>query len=102
MKRSMAIAAGAALSLFVAQGAIADGSFQDHFEKCLDQYVNAKVSASVVLTCTAAGGKLDGCTVKENSAPGKGFDKAAMCIAAFLPMGAKTGAVEVPLKFPGA
>jgi len=102
MKKSLAIAAGAALSLLVAQGAIAEGSFQDHYEKCLDQYVNTKVSASVILTCTAAGGKLDGCTVKENSAPGKGFDKAAMCIAAFLPMGAKTGAVEVPIRFAGA
>jgi len=37
----------------------------------------------------------------DNSAAGKGFDKAAMCIAEKLPMGAKTGTVKVPFRFPG-
>ena len=47
-------------------------------------------------------GKLSDCKVVENSAAGKGFDKAALCVAAFLPIGAKTGTIRVPLKFQGA
>jgi hypothetical protein len=37
--------------------------------------------------------------VVENSAPGKGFDKAATCVASFLPMGSRSGVVRVPVKF---
>ena len=50
---------------------------------------------------TADAGKLSDCKVVDNSAAGKGFDKAAMCIAEKLPMGAKTGTVKVPFRFPG-
>lgn len=54
-----------------------------------------------MLECTADGGKLTGCKVLENSVPGKGFDKAALCVADALPMGSKTGTVKVPMRFPG-
>ncbi|MBW8891105.1 MAG: hypothetical protein JF617_02655 [Burkholderiales bacterium] len=74
MKYPIAIAAGIAGSFFVAQAASA---------------------------CTADAGKLTECKVVDNSAAGKGFDKAAMCIAEKLPMGAKTGTVKVPFRFPG-
>ena len=70
--------------------------------KCLEKNANTRDAASVMLSCTAAGGKLTACTVVTNSAPGKGFDKAALCVADALPMGAKTGEVKVPVRFPGA
>ena len=46
-------------------------------------------------------GKLSGCKVLEDSKAGKGFDKAALCVADALPMGSKTGVVKVPMRFPG-
>ena len=76
-------------------------SFQDHVNECVDQFASTKYAASVLLECTAASGKLSGCKVVENSAAGKGFDKAALCVADSLPMGAKTGQVNVPMRFPG-
>ena len=39
--------------------------------------------------------------VLSDSAAGKGFDKAALCVADALPMGSKTGTVKVPMRFPG-
>jgi hypothetical protein len=54
------------------------------------------------LECTAAGGRLSGCKVLSNSAGGKGFDKAALCVADVLPVGSKTGVVKVPVRFPGS
>ena len=92
----------AGVALFTEQATLADGAFQQHYSDCVDKFASASASASVMLSCTAAGGKLDACEVKENSAPGKGFDKAAICVAKFLPMGAKTGPVQVPIKFAGA
>ncbi len=102
MKFSIVTALGAGMALLAAQGAIAEGSFQQHYSDCVDKFAPAGGAASVMLECTATDGKLDACSVKENSAPGKGFDKAAMCVAKFLPMGSKTGPVQVPIKFAGA
>ncbi|MBW8859280.1 MAG: hypothetical protein JF570_05975 [Caulobacter sp.] len=90
MKYPIAIAAGIAGSFFVAQAASA-----------LQQFANTRDAAQVMLECTADAGKLTECKVVDNSAAGKGFDKAAMCIAEKLPMGAKTGTVKVPFRFPG-
>jgi hypothetical protein len=39
--------------------------------------------------------------VVSDSAPGKGFDKAALCVAEAMPMGDKTGDVKIPMRFPG-
>ena len=36
-----------------------------------------------------------------DSLPGKGFDKAAICVAQVLPIGAKTGELKIPMRFPG-
>jgi len=69
--------------------------------RCLQQFANTRDAAQVMLECNAADGKLSDCKVVDNSAGGKGFDKAAMCIAEKLPMGAKTGTVKVPFRFPG-
>ena len=99
MKHSKAIIAGVIGSFFMAGGALADGGFQQHMSQCVEKFANAGQAASVTLECTAAAGKLADCKVVDNSAPSKGFDKAAICVAAFLPMGTKTGAVRVPLKF---
>ena len=43
---------------------------------------------------------LTNCTVAENNAS-KGFEKAALCVADALPIGAKTGDIKVPIRFPG-
>ena len=102
MKKSIVLAAGFAGSLMIATGALADGSFQEHYSDCVDKFASAGASASVMLECNAGGGKLDACKVVDNSAPGKGFDKAAVCVAGFLPIGAKTGTIRVPVKFTGA
>ena len=69
---------------------------------CVDKFASTSTSANVMLECNAEGGKLGACKVVDNSAPGKGFDKAAVCVASFLPMGAKTGTVRVPVRFTGA
>ncbi len=55
-----------------------------------------------MLECTTDAGKLTECKVVDNSAAGKGFDKAAMYTAEKLPMGAKTGTVKVPFRLPAA
>jgi hypothetical protein len=102
MHKSIAVVAGASMSLIMAHGVLAEGAFQQHYAKCVDQFATSNEAASVMLECNAGGGKLDACKVKENSSPGKGFDKAAICIAAFLPVGSKTGSVQVPIKFVGA
>ncbi|MDR3506925.1 MAG: hypothetical protein P4L64_03405 [Caulobacteraceae bacterium] len=102
MKNSIAIAAGIVGSFLIAGSSLADGGFQAHMTQCVDKFASASDSASVVLECSAAEGKLSDCKVVENSAAGKGFDKAALCVASFLPIGSKTGTIRVPLKFQGA
>lgn len=99
MKKSVALAVGLMICLTGAGGALADGGFQAHYSDCVDRFATTATGASVTLECSAAGGKLGACKVLDNSAPGKGFDKAAVCVAAYLPMGAKTGVVRVPVRF---
>ncbi len=101
MKKSIAFAAGTVGSVFLAGSALAEG-FQQHVTACVEKFADPNVTASVMLECTAGGGKLSACKVVDNSAGGKGFDKAAICLADFLPMGSKTGTVRVPLKFQAA
>jgi hypothetical protein len=98
MKKSIAFTAGMVGSFFLGGTALAEG-FQQHVTACVEKYADPSMTASVMLECTAGGGKLTGCKVVDNSAAGKGFDKAAMCLADFLPMGSKTGTIRVPLKF---
>ena len=102
MKKSIVLAASVAGSLMIATGALADGSFQEHYTDCVDRFASSGASANVMLECNAEAGKLGACKVVDNSAPGKGFDKAAVCVAGFLPMGAKTGVIRVPVRFTGA
>ena len=77
------------------------GGYQENLANCLAKNANPHDAATVLLQCTAEGGKLSGCTVLENSVPGKGFDKAAVCMAETLPIGSKTGEMKVPIRFPG-
>jgi hypothetical protein len=100
MKKIIAICSAVGMS-FALAGTSTAGSFEDSMTKCLTKNANTRDSAVVMLGCTANGGKLSDCKVISDSAPGKGFDKAAMCVAEALPMGAKTGDVKVPLRFPG-
>ena len=102
IKTSFVLAMSVVGGLAIATGALADGSFQEHYSDCVERFASTSSSASVMLECNADGGKLGGCKVVDNSAPGKGFDKAAMCVAAYLPMGAKTGVIRVPVHFTGA
>ncbi len=101
MKTSIVLAASLTGGLLIASGALADGGFQAHYADCLDKFASSGAAASVMLECNAGGGKLGACKVVDNSAPGKGFDKAAVCVASFLPVGAKTGVVRVPVRFAG-
>lgn len=100
MQKAVSLFAGVALS-FALAGASNAASFQENMAKCLVKNANTKDSATVMLQCTASAGKLDGCTVVSDSAPGKGFDKAALCVAQAMPMGDKTGDVKIPMRFPG-
>ena len=102
IKKSFALAMGVVGGLAITTGALAEGSFQEHYSDCVDRFASTSTQASVTLECNADGGKLGGCKVVDNSAPGKGFDKAAMCVAGYLPIGAKTGVIRVPVRFTGA
>jgi hypothetical protein len=101
MSRRIAIVIGLLASLGAASSSFAGGGYQESVDRCLSKHANTRDTANVLLECSAEGGKLANCKVLENSAAGKGFDKAAMCIADTLPMGAKTGAVKVPFRFAG-
>jgi hypothetical protein len=71
----------------------------DQFAACASKFANPKLSATVMLECTAADGKLNDCKVLDAPSPANGFDKAAMCVAQVLPIGSRTGAIKVPVKF---
>ncbi len=74
--------------------------FAKDFTACVDKFaINPKATADVRLTCNAVAGKLEDCKIKEAPSPANGFDKAAMCVAQILPVGSKTGEIDVPLKF---
>jgi hypothetical protein len=100
MKKLITVMAGAGISLVFASATVA-GSFEDNMSRCLTKNANVRDSAAVMLDCNADGGKLSNCKVLSDSAPGKGFDKAALCVAESLPIGAKTGELKVPMRFPG-
>jgi hypothetical protein len=85
-------------ALFLAAGASA-GSLAEQFAACASKFANTKTSASVMLECNAADGKLSDCKVLEAPSPAAGFDKAAMCVAEALPVGSRTGSIKVPVKF---
>jgi hypothetical protein len=100
MKNLIKIGGGVALCMAFA-GASAAADFQESMSKCLTKHANTREAATVMLECNATAGKLSGCKVLEDNKAGKGFDKAALCIAEALPMGSKTGVVKVPMRFPG-
>ena len=101
MKKSVVVVGALVGAFGLAGGALAE-SFQDHINDCVGKFATTSVSASVVLECTAGSGKLSDCKVVENTVAGKGFDKAAVCLSAYIPMGSRTGPVRVPLKFQGS
>jgi hypothetical protein len=100
MKNVIAVIGGVGLSLALASATSA-ASFEESMSRCLSKNANVRDAATVMLDCTADGGKLSACKVISETAPGKGFDKAALCIADVLPIGSRTGQVKVPLRFPG-
>ncbi len=100
MKNLIKLGAGVALCMAFA-GASSAADFQESMAKCLTKHANTREAAVVMLECSASAGKLSGCKVLEDSKAGKGFDKAALCVADALPMGSKTGTVKVPMRFPG-
>jgi phage terminase large subunit-like protein len=100
MKKVIAMMSGVGLSLVLVSAATAS-SFEDSMSRCLSKNANTRDSAVVMLDCNADAGKLSGCKVVSESVPGKGFDKAALCVADVLPIGSRTGQVKVPLRFPG-
>jgi len=74
-------------------------SLAEQFANCASKFASSSKSASVMLSCTAADGKLTDCKVDTVDPPGSGFDKAALCVADALPVGSRTGAIKVPIKF---
>jgi hypothetical protein len=100
MKKLIAVMGGIGFSL-VMVGATAAATFEESMDRCLNKNANTRDAATVMLDCNAEGGKLSACKVVSDSLPGKGFDKAALCIADSLPIGAKTGEIKVPMRFPG-
>jgi len=100
MKKIIVLMTGVGMSLALT-GATTAATFQESMSKCLVKNANVKDAAVVMLSCTAADGKLSACKVVSDSMPGKGFDKAALCVADAMPMGSKTGEVNVPMRFPG-
>lgn len=92
------LVAGAACAMLIATPAVA-GSLADQFASCASKFANSSKSASVMLECTAADGKLNDCKVIDAPSPTAGFDKAALCVAEALPVGSRTGAIKVPIKF---
>jgi hypothetical protein len=88
----------AGVAMLIASPAVA-GSLAEQFASCASKFANSKNSASVMLECTAADGKLTDCKVVEAPSPAAGFDKAALCVADALPIGSRTGAIKVPIKF---
>ena len=90
-----------AASLLVISSPSFAGSLQDTFNSCVSKFANQKDSVSIMLQCTAGGGKLSDCSVLDAPTPSKGFDKAALCVAEALPIGSMTGSQKVPIRFQG-
>lgn len=101
MKKVIAGVSAVTLSLLLT-GAASAASFEESMSRCLSKNANTRDQATVMLDCTADGGKLSACKVVSDSSPGKGFDKAALCVADVLPIGSRTGQVKVPVRFPGS
>jgi hypothetical protein len=100
MKHKLAAAVAVVVGLTASTATMA-ADFAEQMSNCLEKHANLHDKANILLECEAAGGKLTNCKVVENSAAGKGFDKAAICIADAMPMPGKTGAIRVPFRFPG-
>lgn len=102
MKYSTAFFGAVVGSLALVGSAVADSGYQERVDKCVSQFANANDQATIMLECTADAGKLSACKVVEGSTGSKAFEKAAMCIADYLPVGSKTGQIKVPVRFPGS
>src|SRR5688572_14486938 len=102
MKKIIVTAVATLGMLSIAAPGSAAGNLQMEMTKCLNKHANVKQAAKITLECTAADGKLSNCKVVESDAPSKGFEAAAVCVAAALPMGGKSGVIRVPLRFTGA
>lgn len=98
MNRLRLCAAGLAGAVLLVAPAFG-GSLAEQFASCAQKFANTSKSASVMLECTAADGKLNDCKVVDAPTPAEGFDKAALCVAEALPVGSRTGAIKVPIKF---
>ena len=101
MKKIIVTAVAAVGMLASASASSAGSNLQGEMTRCLNKHANVTQAAKVTLECTAAGGKLSGCKVVDSEAPSKGFEAAAICVAAALPMGDKSGVIRVPLRFTG-
>jgi len=102
MKKSFLFSVTLACGVLAMGNAYAESAFESHVTECVSKFANANDAATVMLECTAGGGKLSDCKVVENTTPNKGFEKAAVCVASGLPVGSKTGAIRVPIRFAGA
>lgn len=102
MNSKIAIATGLVGAFVLSGTAFADAAgLKAATSACLTKHANSRDAANVTLECTAGGGKLGACKIVDNTGSA-GFGQAAICVAGNLPIGDKTGAVRVPVRFPGS
>lgn len=97
--RKMLVLAAALAGVAVTAGGVQAASLTEAYSTCVSKFANRKQTANVMLSCTAADGKLTECKVVEAPNPANGFDKAALCVADAIPVGSKTGTIKVPILF---
>lgn len=97
--RKYIVLAAALAGIALTAGGVQAASLAEAYSTCVSKFASPKQSASVMLQCTAADGKLTDCKVLEAPTPSNGFDKAAICVADAIPVGSKTGSIKVPIRF---
>lgn len=97
--RKTTVMLSAMIGVFALSAQVHAAGLAEAYASCVDKFASHKQTATVMLMCTAAGGKLTECKVLEAPSPSNGFDKAALCVAEALPIGSKTGQIKVPILF---
>lgn len=97
--RKMLILAAALAGATLSAGGVQAAGLAEAYSTCVSKFASSKQTANVMLSCTAADGKLTECKVLEAPNPANGFDKAALCVAEAIPVGSKTGTIKVPILF---
>lgn len=95
----LTLTAALLLTAGVAQASNDATSLQSRLKACTDRYAVGGIDAVVTLTCQARDGKLEDCKPTSATPANRGFENAAVCVAAFLPMGTRVGEIHIPIRF---